>query len=254
MYAAEKGRAEVVTILLDGGAAIGLRDKNGRSAEDLAASKGYREIAVQIDWWDARKQNTANRYQRFLERHLPNQFSEQARQRALELSWQDAARSDTVENYDRFALSFPGTDLATKARARAIELMWQEAIRQDTVESYNNFAQKHQGTEWATKAQGKISELFASRARVLDADEVQLLEATIMKTLRQKNEKFSGSLISQQRLGDLVLSDWVFSDVVWQPSENYLHFSGARITVGKLDKKLGATYLMQGRFYQFPPK
>jgi cell division septation protein DedD len=87
--------------------------------------------------------------------------------------WRAAEGSDTAEAYDRFIQRHPDSELVSQARMRLAQLGedsdWQHAGSADTVEAYRDFLQQHPTGKWSQEARIRIDNFSLSEQAGTDA-------------------------------------------------------------------------------------
>jgi SPOR domain len=74
--------------------------------------------------------------------------------------WETARRADTLEAYQRFLQTYPDGEFASQAQARMRELQessdWQEAMQADTADAYQQFLSQHPQGRMADEARIRL--------------------------------------------------------------------------------------------------
>jgi SPOR domain len=82
--------------------------------------------------------------------------------------WETARRADTLEAYQQFLQSYPDGEFASQAQARVRELQetsdWQQAIQTDTADGYQQFLNQHPQGRWADEARIRLGNFALAQA------------------------------------------------------------------------------------------
>jgi hypothetical protein len=82
--------------------------------------------------------------------------------------WETARRADTLEAYQNFLQSYPDGEFASQAQARVRELQetsdWQKAIQLDTADAYQQFLHQHPQGRWADEARIRLGNFALAQA------------------------------------------------------------------------------------------
>ena len=83
--------------------------------------------------------------------------------------WETARRADTLEAYQNFLQTYPDGEFASQAQARVRELQessdWQKAMQADTADAYQQFINQHPQGRMADEARIRLGNCQLQRLR-----------------------------------------------------------------------------------------
>jgi SPOR domain len=108
--------------------------------------------------------------------------------------WETARRADTLEAYQKFLQSYPDGEFASQAEARVRELQetadWQKAIETDTADGYQQFLNQHPQGRMADEARIRLGNFaLAQTPSNTPADGTAAAAATLTAGLQLPSTK-----------------------------------------------------------------
>lgn len=123
----------------------------------------YGCVTVETQWETAKRLDTIEAYESFLEKCSDSQFSLEAHQRIEQHRWNKARSQDTVDAYQDYLSHYPKSQHSSEAKSRQVALQiefdWQKAQRSDNIEGYELFISNHTNNQYSEHAKSRLQQL-----------------------------------------------------------------------------------------------
>lgn len=118
---------------------------------------------VKPDWEHAKKINTRDSYNAFLEKHPKSKYRPYALEGIIDLEWEQILSKDEIKGYREFVDEHPSHRLTKLAEQRIEELEeeldWEEAKRKNTLSSYRSYERSYETGKFSAEANKLIKEM-----------------------------------------------------------------------------------------------
>lgn len=106
-----------------------------------------------LDFGMARKTNTVEAYQQFIDNHPASRETLEAKQLRNALAYKQAESSNTISAYEEFIRNYPSGKESDMAQGKIYTLAYDEAKMTNTEEAYRNYLQKYPNSPFAQVAE-----------------------------------------------------------------------------------------------------
>ncbi|MBR6068451.1 MAG: OmpA family protein [Bacteroidales bacterium] len=110
-----------------------------------------------LDFGMARKTNTVEAYQQFIDLHPGAQEIAEAKKMRNALAYKRAESANTISAYEEFIRNYPSGKESDMAQERIYTLAYDEAKRTNTEEAYRNYVQKYPNSPFAQEAEERAN-------------------------------------------------------------------------------------------------
>ncbi len=119
----------------------------------------------------AKKDNSVEAYENFLQKYPDGEFSVQAKSQLAKLEYQQTKKINSIEAYEKYLEKYPDSEFSVQAKSQLAKLEYQQAKKINSIEAYEKYLEKYPDNEFSNEVKTQLSKLHFEKAKITNTIE-----------------------------------------------------------------------------------